>query len=166
MGTKLQYKISLAVSTGISLLFILLITLSSIYIEQANEPVIFIFIFISGPCMFFLFFNYLCHRLLKANKENSTTAGWILNYRKVILVFMIIALVIIAFMFIASAFTFITNYREFPSRQRPFFTIFLLFTLVLTVSGIKNSIYFFKALKQNKLIVNSVINTIGDNTAP
>lgn len=132
---------------------------------EINGASIFILIFILGSCLVFLLFNYMCYRLLKANKENNIAPGWINNFRKLFLVLSIIALIAIAFMFIAATTAFITDYNGFPKKQRPFFFIFLLLMIALVSSGIENIVYYFKALKQNKSIVNSVINTIGENTA-
>lgn len=165
MGTKLQYKISLAVNTVVSLIFILVVALALLNTGQEDAVAIVMVTLISFSCIICLLFNYACYSLLKINKENKAVPEWIISYKKTILVLTIIALVIISFVFVAAAVTFFSNYTVFPSRQRPFYIVYLFFIFTLVVSGIENIICFLKSLKQNKLIVNSVINTIGENAA-
>ncbi len=162
MDTKLRYKISLGINTAISLLYILLLVVASFNVEKIEAGVVFIIVFIFGACVICLLFNYVCYRLLKSNKENITAPDWMKKFRIIFLVFTIIALLVITVMFIAAALSFFTDYDEFPKKQQPFYILFLLFMLALIVSGIENIVYYFKALKQNKAIVNSVINTIGE----
>ena len=145
MDTSLQYKISLAASTGICCLFILLVVLSSLNMQQANAPAIIITIAISGSCLVILLFNLLCYQLLKANKDNRQVSGQVIKYRKSILVLTIIALAVIAFMLIAATVAFVSDVTEFSKSQRPFFIFFLLLILAIVACGIQNIVYYFKA---------------------
>jgi undecaprenyl pyrophosphate phosphatase UppP len=162
MDTSLQNRISLGVSTGLSLLFILLITVAAINGASANAVELSIVIIIGGAFCVFLLFNIQCYAVLKANKETKPLPQWIQKYGTAILVFTIIAIVVIAFMFIAATAALVTDSGEFPIRQKPFFIVFLALLLMSIIFCIQNIRQSNKEKKKNKAIVNSIINTIGE----
>ncbi len=161
MATNIQYKISLAVSTALSLLFILLLVLATINGASTNDTTLLIVIVIGGSYFAFLLFNIQCYAILKANRENKPLPTSVQQYGTLLYVFTIIGIVIIALMFVAATFSLVASTREFPREQLPYYIFFLVLLLMSVISCIQNTRIYRKEKRRNSSIVNSLINDIG-----
>jgi predicted membrane protein len=95
------------------------------------------------------------------NKERLPLTGWIENYRKIIFVFSILALLTVLFITIAVAYAFLVDINSFTERQRPFYILFLLLLLVSAVTYVLTTVGYFKSVKENKKILSEYISEIG-----
>ncbi len=163
MIIKPVYKVSLLINTILSILFIAVIIFGIFEIPSADSPTIIIAVLIILSYACFLLFNFICYSLSKANNENRLATNRIINYRKLIFLFTILAILITAFMCLAATFSFITEHQQFSKKQQPFYIIFLLLLLISFISGILNTVFYRKAFKYNQSIVNAAINAIGNN---
>lgn len=166
MDTKLQYKISLLLNTVLSTLFLALGVFALVKEKIFDNTSVLIIALIFIFTFTFLLFNYLCFAIHKSNRNNQPAGASLLLLSKWIFA---VCCVMVGFIFFIVITTLITDYEILFSRKKSDAIFFFIFFVLLSLTGISmimNCISFFKALKQNKLIVNSVINTIGENAAP
>lgn len=166
MGIKLQYKISLLLNTVLSTLFLALGVFALVKEKIFDNTSVLIIALIFLFTFTFLLFNYLCFEIHKANRNNQPAGASLLVLSKLLFA---VCCLMVGFIFFIVITTLITDYEILFSSKRSDAVFFFIFFVLLSLTGISmimNCIAFFKALKQNKLIVNSVINTIGENTAP
>ena len=156
-----MYRISIFTNAALGLLFIFLGFVGVLNSKSPNSALVFILLIILFGFGIFLLFDLVCYRILKLNKERSPLTGWIENYRKIIFVFSILALLIVLFITIAAAYAFFEDISTFPERQRPFYILFLLLLLMSAVTYITNTVGYFKSVKENKKIMIEYINDIG-----
>ncbi len=158
-----MYRISIFTNAALGLLFIFLGFVGVLNSKSADSASLFVLLIILFGFGIFLLFDLVCYRILKLNKEKLPLTGWIENYRKIIFVFSILALLCVLFITIAAAYAFLEDISSFPERQRPFYILFLLLLLVSAVTYVLNTVGYFKSVKENKNIMSEYINEIGSS---
>jgi predicted membrane protein len=156
-----MYRISIFTNTALGLLFIFLGIVGALSGATVNSASVFILLLILFGYGIFLIFNFVCHRILVFNKQQLPLPDWIKNYRKIIFVLSILALLCVLFMTIAAAYAFFVDTNSFSERQRPFYIAFLLLLVLSAVTYIYNVVGYFKSVKENKQILSEYINEIG-----
>jgi uncharacterized membrane protein len=156
-----MYRISIFTNAALGLVFIFLGFIGVLNSEPANSASVFILLFILFGYGIFLFFDFVCYRILKLNKEKLPLPGWIKNYRKLIFILSILAMLSVLFMTIAAIYAFLEDINSFPERQQPFYIAFLLLLVLSSVTYIFNAVGYFKSIKENKNILSEYINEIG-----
>ena len=156
-----MYRVSIFINASLSFVFMLLGIIGVLYSEPPRSTSVFLLLFILFGFGIFLFFDLICYRILKLNKEKLPLTGWIKNYGILIFIFSILALLVILFMTIAAAYAFFEDMGQFPERQRPFYIIFLLLFLLSVMTYIINAVGYFRSVKENKSILSDYINDIG-----
>lgn len=164
MGISLFYRITLLVNAILSFAFLALGIVALFTATGFPAEAIFILSFIFGTYTCFLLFNFICFRLLKANKDNQPAAAWLKKYGRPLFIF---CCVLVAAIFLLSAAGIVSSTddaRKINNRSVTIIQFIMVALFALTgLLMIFNGIAFYKALRQNKMVVNSVINTIGDS---
>lgn len=161
MGTDIQYKISLAVNTALSVLFLLLMVLATVNGARGNDVVFFLVVLFGCSYSAFIAFNIQCYAVIKANRESKQLPQWVQQYGKLLVVLAIIGIIVTAFIFITATFSLIADGGDFPRKQLPYYIFFLVLMLMSVISCIQNIRANRKEKRRNSTIVNSLINDIG-----
>jgi len=119
------YRISIFTNASLGVLFIFLGIIGTVYSKSPNSASVFILLFILFGYGIFLFFDFVCYRILTLNKEKTPLTGWIKNNSKLIFILSILALLCVLFMVTAAAYAFFSDIDSFPERQRPYYIVFL-----------------------------------------
>ena len=156
------YRISLVVNTILSLLFIF-ISFYAVLIEQNLSVTS---LSIAGTLLMlstiYLWFNLICYKLNKANKEGIFISKRLKITGKVLFVFTLLSNLTVTF-FMISAFIEMPDSETSSSKFRMIiFAFTLCLFLLIIISGVMNLIFFSKALRKNKTVVNQFINEIGN----
>ena len=159
----MTYRISIFTNAALGLIFIFLGFVGVLNSKPANSASVFILLFILFGYGIFLFFDFVCYRILKLNKEKLPLTGWIKNYGKLIFVLSILALLSVLFMTIAAAYAFLADTNSFSERQQPYYITFLLLLALSSVTYIFNAVGYFKSVKENQHILSEYINDIGSS---
>jgi len=159
----MMYRISIFTNAALGLLFIFLGVIGVMNSNAANSASLFILLIILFGYGIFLFFDLVCYRILKLNKEKLPLPDWIKNYRKLIFILSILALLIVLFITIAATYAFLEDVNSFPERQKPFYIAFLLLLVLSFVTYIINAVGYIKLVKENKDILSAYINEIGSS---
>ena len=161
-----RFFISSTIINGVlSILFLVLAVYA--VVSQKNlspEEVVFLVILLFSYSVF-LVQSFLCWQLVKRNQQLTTIKRSIIVLAKII---SIIAFLLGVILIIAAVGSVIDFEMYATKQQLPNSAGFILSAIIVSISGITaiiNCICYFKIIKQNKLIVNSVINTIGDGSS-
>ena len=157
----MMYRLSIFINAALGLIFIFLGIVGTLNNGSANSASVFILLFILFNYGIFLFFDFVCYRIILLNKQKFPLPGWIKKYRKIIFALSILALLSVLFMTIAAAYAFFADIDTFPERQRPFYIAFLLLLVLSAVTYIFNAAAYFKLIKENKNILIESIDEIG-----
>lgn len=108
-----------------------------------------------------LWFNFICNRVNKINKERAAITDRLKITGKVLFTLSILNMLAIFFLIIA-AIVDLYSKTDFDGERLTSFVIFvLLIILIVALSALVNLIFFTKALRKNKALVNESINEIG-----
>lgn len=106
-----------------------------------------------------LWFNFICSRVNKINKERTAISGHFKNTGKMVFILNILNLLAIFFLLIAAI---VDLYSTSGIQRITLFAILVLLTiLIVGLSALVNLIFYTKALRKNKTLVNESINEIG-----
>jgi amino acid transporter len=159
-----MYKFSLLTNTILSIVFIGLVTYGLLQKATPEAGTLFAICYIIIVYASFLWFNYICFKTKQLNESHellpATKTGKALS-----VVVIVLAIVNIVFAALATL-PFLAGETQADKNQLIGLFVFILLSIIAGVTAIINAKFYRKALKQNKLIVNSVINTIGESTAP
>ncbi len=158
-----MYKFSLLANTVLSIAFIGLVTYGLFQGTTPDPSTLFAICYTLLVYSSFLWFNYIC---LKTRHQNESLE--LLPFAKTgkILSVIVIILAILNILFsLLATLPFLIGETKAGQSQLIGLFIFIFFSLTAGVTAIINARLYRKALKQNNFIVNSVINTIGENTA-
>lgn len=158
-----MYRISIFTNAALGLMFIFLGIIGVLGSESANSDSVFLLLFILFGYGIFLFFDFVCYRILKLNKEKLPLTGWIKKYSKLIFVLSILAWLSVLFMTIAATYAFLADINSFSEKQRPFYIAFLVLLALSSATYIFNAVGYFKSVKENKKILIEYINDIGSS---
>lgn len=164
MGISLFYRACLLTNVIISLLFLLLGLVALFTAPSVTPESILALFFIFGSFGLLLLFDFICYRLLKANKEKQQAPDWLRKYGRPLFVICCILVVAIIF-FTFTALISSLQYSRRTQIQAVTFFMILYFALFLlsAITFIFNGIIFYRALRQNKTVVNTVIEAIGES---
>lgn len=158
-----MYKFSLLANTVLSIAFIGLVTYGLFQDASTESSTLFAICYTIIVYSSFMWFNYIClkNRQQNENLELSPAAktGKIMS-----VIVIILAILNILFSLLATL-PFLVGETKASQSQLIGLFIFIFFSITAGVTAIINARFYRKALKQNNFIVNSVINTIGENTA-
>ena len=157
------YRISIFTNAALGMLFIMLGIIGVMNSPSPNSASLFILLFLLFGYGIFLFFDFVCYRILKLNKEKLPLPDWIKNYRRLIFILSILALLTVLFMTVAATYAFFEDANSFPERQKPFYIAFLLLLILSSVTYIFNAVGYFKSVKENQHILREYINDIGSS---
>ncbi|MEI8059718.1 MAG: hypothetical protein WCG67_06125 [Ferruginibacter sp.] len=156
------YRISLFVNTTIGSLFIILALIGIATDKKIALNEIVGITLILSLYSIFLWFNFICIKVNRSNKENTLISFALKRTGDVLFVFNLIAAVIITICVVAATATFLTVGN--PNAQTTMWLFYLGFIVVFFLSGVTaiiNALFFKKEMKINKLLVNDFINDIG-----
>ncbi len=160
-----KFTISILISAALCALFLVL-AFNAILSQNKNTGQDFIFllffVFVYG---FILLQSFVCWRIKKSNQQNTVPASRSIILGKIISITAFLFGLILILCAIAGSFSFENYASKNQLRFKPLFILTIAFVTLSGLVAIFNCIFYFKAVKQNKLIVNSVINTIGENTS-
>ena len=124
------------------------------------EDVIFLslFIFIFS---IFLLQALLSRQLLKKNQQHNSLKRSNVVFAKTISIVAFLLAVILIVAVVAGVVSFEMYATKQQLRNKAGFILTVFIVIISGLAAIINCIYYFKTIKQNKLIVNSVINNIG-----
>jgi hypothetical protein len=108
-----------------------------------------------------LWFNFICSKLYKYNKEKINIPGRMKNTGKVFFILVLLIIIGIFVCAIAAYFSFLENDTLSNVWQRTSFAIFLCVFVLSALTAISNLIFFTESIRSNKVIVNEFINDIG-----
>ena len=156
------YRISLVVNTLLSLLFIF-ISLYAVVIENDFSTTS---LSIAGTLFImstiFLWFDIICFKVNKVNKELSFISKRLKNTGNVIFVFTLLTVLAVIFFTVLAFIEFPDSDTSSSKFRVIIFAITLFIFLLTAVTGVMNLIFFRKALRKNKAVVNQFINDIGN----
>ncbi|MFN8253284.1 MAG: hypothetical protein U0V75_15560 [Ferruginibacter sp.] len=164
MGINLFYRISLVVNSILSFAFLAAGIVAVFTAPDFPPEAIFFlsFFFVTYTC--FLLFNFICFRLIKANKDNQPAAAWLRKYGRPLFIFCCVLIAAIFLLTAAGIVSTLDDRQQVNNRSLTAVSLMILFLFALSgLSMIFNGIAFYKSLRQNKTVVNTVINTIGDS---
>lgn len=155
------YSFSFVTNIILSVLFILVDFYAIFQDSRLSDKPIGFFIYFLCVYIFFLLLDFLCFKLKKSNTLlivfNNIQRKWGTAVT-IITIILAVSLVIVT----CAAFTIFGNFASLQQmRFQPVYICFLSIILVSAITTLFNAWYYFKAIKQNKIIVNMVINDIG-----
>jgi membrane protease YdiL (CAAX protease family) len=155
------YRICRVINITICFLFIILALYSVVVLNDfsANSLTMAGIVFITYALL--LWFNFICNKLDKYNKERIILSRPIKNTGKVFFILVLFIAIGIFVSAVAAWFSFSENYSQANKWQRTSFAIFIVFFILTAITAISNLIFFTKSIKKNKLVVNEFINDIG-----
>ncbi len=155
------YRICIILNSAFSFLFMFLVFF--ILLNKGDNPnppsdigVSFIF-----SCAFLIWFNFICFRIDKMNKEQISISKRLKLSGEILFVLIAIIVLIIfsaASIAIIQALT-LDSTQKSPSMLSMIIVASLL--LLLGITTISNLVFFSRSLKRNKILVNDLINDIG-----
>ena len=157
------YKLSLLLNTILSLIFIGLVAYHLIEDPELSTPAISAMCYILLIYPSFLWLNYICFKTKQALQNHAIVLPHVKTGKILSVIIIIFAITVIIFTLLTLIPLF-TNQSKAAGAQVIGFAIFIIFSILSAVAAIINVMWYRKSVKQNKLIVNSVINTIGENT--
>jgi hypothetical protein len=160
-----KFTASILISTILSLLFLIL-AFNSIITQNKNvaEDYIFLLFFII-VYSFILVQNFICWRTQKRNQQKSILKKRFVFWGKIISIIAFSFGLILILCAIPGSFSFESYATKNELRFKLLFILTITFVIISGLAAIINCFYYFKAVKQNKAIVNSFINTIGSNSS-
>jgi hypothetical protein len=162
MGTKLFYKISLIINITLSVLFTGISAYGFITDRGFSDQSFFIFTYLFIVYPSFIWFSLVCLRNERFNRDKVQLAPQQIKGGRIFAILVIIAAASVIFfsLLALAAFPF-SSFRG--SRWQAIILLFVMFLFIVSgVTAIINGAYYFKAVKTNSVIVNSLINNIGD----
>jgi hypothetical protein len=156
------YRISLITNTCITVLFAIIFILS-FFSNKINTPEEIIGISICLLIfLILLWFNSICFKVNRSNNDNNLISPALKKTGNVLFVFNLIAAILILVCLLVAVAALIA--LENPESVRIVWPLYISFIVLYFISGVTaiiNGIFFKKALKSNKLLVNDFINDIG-----
>lgn len=155
------YTVSVYLNLSLSALFIVLITGGFFTTDTIKAEDLGFFIYF---VLVFGMFLWLCFSCLKLKKYNAGQISIKTFQRKMGKVVAITAIVFAATLLLVVAAGSMIFRNEATKEQMlfwPLYAIMLFLMMVSAVTALLNAVFYFKALKKNRLIVNEYINSIG-----
>lgn len=155
------YTVSVYLNLSLSALFIVLITAGFFTTDKIKAEDWGFFIYF---VLVFGMFLWLCFSCLKLKKYNAGQISIKTFQRKTGKVVAITAIVFAATLLLAVAAGSMIFRNEATKEQMlfwPLHAIMLFLMMVSAATALLNAVFYFKALKKNRLIVNEYINSIG-----
>jgi hypothetical protein len=156
------YRISLIINSFISALFTILVIISAITNKKIKTEEILGFVFFILIFLVFLWFNSVCFKVNRFNKDNILVSPALKRTGNVLFVFNLIAAVIIIICIVAMVAAALTvGNSDFRKSMLPIYVSFIMVFILSGATGIINGVFFKKSIKINNLLVNDFINDIG-----
>ena len=156
------YRISLIINTIISILFIIVFIISTAVNKKINVEAIIGITFCMLIFLVLLWFNSICFKVNRSNKDNNLVSPALKRTGNVLFVFNLIAAIFILICILAALLALLTTGNpESGKTMWPFYLGFIFLFFLTGATAIINGIFFKKAVKINNLLVNDFINDIG-----
>ena len=158
-----MYKFSLLLNTLLSFAFISLVTYGLIQKSAPDASTLSAICYIIVVYASFLWFNYICFKSKHLNESQELLPA-AKTGKALSVVVIVLAIINIVFALLATL-PFLAVETQAKKLELIGLLVFIFLSIVAGVTAIINARFYRKAIKQNKLIVNSVINTIGENAS-
>ena len=155
------YKPCRIINVVLSLLFIMvsiyaLFTLDDFSVEGITVSLL--LLFFNG---IFLCFDFISHKIFLNNNQQKILSKNLILIGKIFFVINLLCALGVFLCATAAISSFFDTSSKEMQRQKLFYIFFLSLFLLSGITAVVNLIFFRKAIKLNKLIVNEVINHIG-----
>jgi hypothetical protein len=156
------YRISIIINTCISVLFVIVFISSIAFNKKINAEAITGVTFCTLLFLVLLWFNNICFKVNRSNKDNILISPALKRRGDVLFVFNLIAAIFILICILAALFALLTTGNLESGRiMWPLYIGFIFLFFLTGATAIINGIFFKKAIKINTLLVNDFINDIG-----
>ena len=156
------FRSGLITNTVLCIFFILLeLFLLMFAPEKFPDEARMVFMILAVISFISLCFDFICFKLLKANKEHAEVSGNLIITGNIFFVFMIMTGLTFFLMAIAVISVILETGNVSMLRLLIFYILFILIFLICGISIILNLIYFRRLIKINRQTINAYINDIG-----
>jgi amino acid transporter len=165
MDTKPIYKISLAVSIILSIIFTVFLIVALFTTKEFRVFDIIMFVSFFFTFFVFILFDLTCYRINRYNKEKTQIPRSIKQAGTVLFILNLLVTLYVFFCTVASLYSLQYTNGNIAEKNRVFIFLICVFS-ILTIAAVINSVHYIKTSRRNKSILNDLIDDIGGKITP